>query len=266
MDIRKIIEETMIEVFTTEIVNEVLRRLENMPKKALVIFTGGSIGFNESIEQIKKLKADGWKLRLLISRSAESVLTKEIIKDRIGSDEVEIHVERDPKEMKFYYSDIDKVIFPVLTMNTATKIAHGISDTLITNIVSQCLMMDIPIVAAKNACDPSNEERIRIGMGKAQTAYINTLNHHLTLLESYGIKLVSGNEIYDEVMKRTKEHTNKKNHHTKEQVMYKKKVLTRAGLVDAVDGNKDLMVSSKTIITEIAKDTARTLGVKIIIQ
>lgn len=260
MNIRKIIEETIVDIITKEIINEVLRRLENIPKKALVIFTGGSIGFKDSMEQIKKLKEDGWKLKVLLSRSAEDVLTKELIEKMMGPKKVEIHVESDGRETGYYYSDIDKIILPVLTMNTAAKIALGVSDTLVTNIISHCLMTSIPIVAAKNACDPLNEERISVGMGKASVAYIKIRENYLEQLKDYGIKLVSANELYDTVLEKTKGNINKK---SKKEVVFEKKVLTRAGVIDAFNRNRDVVVSSKTILTEIAKETAKNLGVKI---
>ena len=252
-----IVEEAMIDVIVKEIVNEVLSRLKNIPKRALVIFTGGSIGFKESMENLKKLKEEGWAFKVILSRSAESVLTKDLIEKMIGSQEIEIDVESDSRETKYYCAHIDKVIIPVLTMNTVAKMAVGIADTPITNIISHCLMTNIPIVAAKNACDPLDEVRMSMGMGKSSEEYIKMRQNHLRSIENYGVKLVSANELYDFIVQRKEAHTNR----TK--VIFEKKVLTRVNVVDAFNNNKDLMVSCKTIITAAAKDTARDLGIKI---
>ncbi|QZY54135.1 flavoprotein [Crassaminicella profunda] len=262
MNFREIVEETIIDVIIKEIAKEVLYRLEKVPKKALVIFTGGSIGFHESIEQLKKLKTDGWKLKVLLSQSAERIYTKELIKNMIGSEMLEIYGESNNKKINGYL-DIDKVIFPVLTMNTAAKIALGLADNLVTNIVARSVMKNIPIIAAKNACDPLNQERMSMGMGKGPVEYVNTMKNHLRILESYGIKLVPANELYGVMVEKIKQIIPKKNNSVKKQVVYKRRVLTRAEVVSAFNINKNLIVSTDTIITDAAKDTARSLGVKI---
>lgn len=265
MNLKEIIEETIKDVIIEEIVNEVLYRLENLPPKALVIFTGGSIGFEESIKQINALERDGWEIKILLSQSAESLYTKEFVKGSLNSEDVEIYTESDSKDMNDYYSDIDKVIVPVLTMNTAAKIALGIGDNLVTNVLAHCLMRNIPIIAADNACDPLNKERVRLGMGKGNLHYINTKKNHLKTLVSYGIKLVSAKELYDVTVENVKKENNKDDNPVKTQVVHDKRVLTRADIAAAFHANEDLILETKTIITPAAKDTARTLGVKIII-
>jgi hypothetical protein len=266
LNLKEIIEKTIIDVIVEEIVGEVLERLKKLPKKALVIFTGGTIGFHESIEQLKKLQKDGWKFKVLLSKGAENIYTKELIKNLLGLEDTEIDGEMDAKETKNYYKDIDKVILPVLTMNTAAKVSLGIADNLVTNIIARSLMTNIPIVASKNACDPLEEERIRIGLGKGSTSYVNMMKNHLNRLESYGIKLTHGNKLYEVAVENTKQGIHKKDHPVKKQVVYDKKVLTRGDVVSAFHIKKDLILRSNTIITEVAKDTAKELGVKIIVE
>ncbi|MFZ5967677.1 MAG: flavoprotein [Bacillota bacterium] len=267
MNLLKIIEETITEVMVQEIVGEVLRRIENMPKKALVIFTGGSIGFKDGIQQIIRLNQEGWQLKILLSKSAEHVLSKKLIEKMIGDKNVEIHGESNPKKVSHYYTGVDKVIIPVLTMNTAAKAAMGISDTLVTNIMSHCLMAGIPIVAARNACDPFNEERISIGMGRGNASYIHMMSNHLTALENYGIQLVEAKELYHRaVEKKNTFLSSEQAGYLEKQTLLKKKVVTRADVVEALHRKKDIVVSSNTIITESAKDMARSRGVRILIQ
>lgn len=266
MNLKEIVEKTIIDVIVEEIVREVLERLKKLPKRALVIFTGGTIGFHESIEQLKKLQEDGWKFKILLSKSAENIYTKELIKNLLGLEAIEIDGEMDAKEIKDYCSDIDKVILPVLTMNTAAKISLGIADNLVTNIVARSLMKNIPIVAVENACDPLEEERILIGMGKGPTAYVNMMKNHLNKLDSYGIKLIHANKLYDVAVENIKQGIHEKDNPVKKKIVYDKKVLTRGDIVSAFHIKKDLILGSNTIITEAAKDIAKALGVKMIVE
>lgn len=255
-----------MDVIIREVVHEVLDRLEKLPKKALVIFTGDFIGFDESVKALNQLKKDGWTLKVLLSQRAERVLTKELIKNALGSEKVEIYGESAAKEISYYYADIDKVIFPVLTMNTAVKIALGIADNLVTNVIAHCLMKNIPIMAAQNACDPLDKERIGMGMGKGPVQYINNMKNYLRALEDYGIKLVSAKELYNVAVGKMQQTTNQKSNPMKTQIVYQKRVLTRADVVAAFHINRNLILSTQTIITDAAKDTAKNLGVKIAVQ
>jgi hypothetical protein len=265
LDLKKIIEETIIDVIINEIVDEVIYRIENSPKKALVIFTGGSLGFNKSIKELKELKQNGWQLKVLLSKSAEEIYTKEGLKNILAWDDVKIYSENDIYDIRDCCKDVDKVIIPVLTINTAAKVALSIRDNLITNIVAHCLMTGIPIVAAKNACDPMDEEREKIGMGKSNSYYKNVQNNYLITLESYGIKLVSADNLYKAVLGKKKNKIQEQSKTIKNIIMHNKKLLTKSDIIAASHFNKDLKILAGTIVTPSAKDAARTMGVKIII-
>ncbi|SCX75032.1 flavoprotein [Alkaliphilus peptidifermentans] len=243
------------------IVEEVIRRLQSRRKRALVIFTGGAIGYKEAIPQVKSLIKDGWNLRILLSNSAEYVLTPQLVKDQLEVDEV--IVESEVKGLRPLYGDVNYFIIPTLTLNSAVKIAIGIADTLVTNLVAHGIMEGISIIAAKDACDLKNSTRLNMGMNKTPAAYLSVMEEYLNRLEAYGIKLVDAEDLY----KATIEEVNYsyKNQHTgKATQEFTKKVLSRTDIIKAKEADAVLYVNPSTIVTSLAHDTAREIGVKIL--
>ncbi len=254
MDLEKIID---------LIAEEVVRRMRNRPKKALVIFTGAAIGFSQSIKCIKNLKEDGWDLKILLSKSAEYVLTRDLIKESLDIDK--IHVESEVTGMKELYNDVDMIIIPALTLNSAVKIALCICDNLVTNIVSHGIMEGIPILAAKDACDLRNPVRSKLGAKKIPEAYLNKVEDYISILESYGIKMVEAKDIYKYAIQNRTEHSLiKKPDNGNCGLNISKRVLSRADIIGALNYGRKINISKSTIITALAKETAKEYAVEIV--
>ena len=56
-----------MEILVQKVVEEVIRRIKNQPKKAVVFFTGAGIGFKQSMDSLVKLQKDGWQLKVVLS-------------------------------------------------------------------------------------------------------------------------------------------------------------------------------------------------------
>lgn len=248
------------------IVEEVLRRLERRIKKATVVFTGGAGGFPDALEQVKLLKENGWNLKIVLSRSAEYVLTPQHIKKKLGIEE--IYLEREVKGLRQFYEGISVFVIPTLTFNTAAKISLGICDSLTTNLASHIIMSGIPIVAAKDACDLRAPIRKQLGMDKGPEAYYEMADAHLENLKKYGITLVEAKDLYQAVEEQVFAVAGKEKGTVAEKPAtvqsFQKKVLTRADIIQAKHNGTNLHISHTTILSPLALETAEELGVKII--
>lgn len=247
------------------IVNEVLIRLKNRPKRALILFTGASIGFYDAIGQLKILIEDGWQFKVLLSNSAEYVLTQALVQRELNIEG--IHLERSVSSMKALYADTDCIIIPTLTFNTAVKISLGIADTLVTNLAAHAIMEGIPILAAKDACDLENPIRRQLGMNKIPKAYLNRAADHLETLSSYGIKLVDAVSIahHAKILNSFPSTTTMPVSISK-RIEINKKVISRADIIHAAALGDTLVVMPKTIITSLAQDAAKEYDIKIVSQ
>ena len=55
--------EAFMDVFIQKVVEEVIKRIKNKPKTALVVFSGAAIGFKQAMDSLVKLKNDGWPIK-----------------------------------------------------------------------------------------------------------------------------------------------------------------------------------------------------------
>lgn len=275
-ELQNLIQNALIEY----IVNKVIEKLEQRQKTALVLFTGASIGFRQSIESLNKLQQNGWQFKVVISKAAEDVLTEDLIKKSLN---IEIVIKEDDKpDIKELLDQNNLIIIPSLTINTASKIANCISDTLITNIVSKAMMSGKKIIASLNACCIENEERKSIYGDNVSLAYKNKLKNNLETIKSYEIELTTSENLFYKVEKYSKKNLNTNNlvinNQSKDNkktidlkqpqdknslyIKLDKKVISRADVYEN-RGYNYIFVDKGSLITDLAKEEAKKLNLKI---
>lgn len=255
------------DVLVEQIVAEVLRRLGEAPQtpppfsqkvSALAVFTGGLLGLEESLAQVKTLQTRGFSFTVLLSAAAETVIGLERIQAQLGRD-VKIMTGRSPypgKELR----EAELVLIPVLTQNTAAKIAATQADSLCSTVIMQALMMGKPVVAASNAADPQDGSRKEKNMGKAAPALLEKLRENLETISLYGVQLVAASELAaaceGSCGKAAQQKTNVAKPAVKERE--KRTVLDAKAVQEALaQGVQILSLSPQTIITPLARDMAR---------
>ena len=277
--LESIIEESIIDY----IVEKVVEKIINRSKRGLILFTGATIGYSQSIESINKLKRDGWEFDVVMSKSAQEVITVDSVKKAIGVSN--IITNENGSVIKELLQRNNVIVIPTLTINSAAKIANCISDTLVTNIVSKALMSGKPIVASINGCCPDNKERREIYGDNLSDFHKKRLSNNLEILRSYNIKLSSSEKLYKNVNKILLKSFNlyKSNKFINEvyvsngdkvvssnaepktvddisSIRLNKKVLSRKDIWD----NKKfstIFVKKNTLITDLARDEAQRLNI-----
>ena len=277
--LESIIEESIIDY----IVEKVVEKIINRSKRGLILFTGATIGYSQSIESINKLKRDGWEFDVVMSKSAQEVITVDSVKKAIGVSN--IITNENGSVIKELLQRNNVIVIPTLTINSAAKIANCISDTLVTNIVSKALMSGKPIVASINGCCPDNKERREIYGDNLSDFHKKRLSNNLEILRSYNIKLSSSENLYKNVNKALLKSFNlyKSNKFINEvyvsngdkvvssnaepktvddisSIRLNKKILSRKDIWD----NKKfstIFVKQNTLITDLARDEAQRLNI-----
>jgi hypothetical protein len=179
-------ENALMSTIVDYISDQIVLRYMEACKKAVVLFSGALIGYQDAVPALNELKKDGWKLTAVLSKAAGQVLTEERIKNDI--DPEAIFVEGAPVNGRQIIDDNQFVIIPELTINTAAKVANCISDNLLTNMISRAMATGKPIVAAIDGCCPDNAVRAKIGF-KVTDAYKARMRRNLEDLQDYGIVL-----------------------------------------------------------------------------
>ena len=188
------LENGLLDMLIQKIVDEVIRRIKNQPKKAVVFFTGATIGFKESMDSLLKLQKDGWQLKVVLSDDGMKVLNPAAIQKELNLDV--IYHSGNIKSQKELYGSADMFVIATMSVNTAAKLAVGITDTVLLSLINHGFMAGTPVVAAVNACNPDDPQRASLGMGKSSPKYREMLINNIETLREFGMKLVSGKDLY----------------------------------------------------------------------
>lgn len=184
----------MDETMVRRIVMEALRAMygETQPKrKILALCCGGILGAQAAAEQLRIIENEGYEITAVFTKNAEELFgvnSKSMpqMPGRVIPGESVVSLQ--------LLAEIDVVAIPVLTFNTMAKIAAGISDNPVTDLVRTALMQGKAIVAAKEGCDPEN--RLFAATGPA---YRQRIQQNLELVKGYGLCLVPAQELAQQI-------------------------------------------------------------------
>ena len=271
-------EEAFISVVSDYVVQEVVKRYLDRSKKALVLFSGALIGIQEAYDCLNQLKSEGWSLTVAMSQSAKEIISENTIREKIGPDA--IYAEGSPVDYRKLVEECNYVIIPCLTINTTAKVANGISDNLLTRIISRSMIVGKPIVAAIDGCCPDNAVRAKMGFHVTE-AYKVRLRKNLEALRDYGIVLTSSKNLAQKVNQVLSGSFSFSNTHmTKTEAkddQKKVKAQPLAGGTVRLDKNvisrndillnrqyKTIIVGKRSNVTALAQDEAYKYGIQIV--
>ncbi|KKM11463.1 hypothetical protein SY88_08595 [Clostridiales bacterium PH28_bin88] len=281
------------------VVTEVLRRLLDLhpealracransqkegPARVLVVLTGGTIGFGVALEELARLKVErpgGVEYDLILSRSAAKINNPQEIKSRLGARYLLVEGDDDltnlpsPGEI---LRKADLVAVPVLTRNTAAHAAALLTDTLASLLIIDGLMCGKPVVAVRNAADPSDPAWARMGMGNSSPGLCEGFLANLKRLENYGVELVQAAELAKAVAQKLAGNPPEKAapgrapgaREVQSQVSEKdggnrwRPVFTRADITNLARDNGVLRLPKGAMLTPLAVDAIRELGLTV---
>jgi hypothetical protein len=221
-------------------------------RNILALWTGGYTKLDSAIDQLDKLIKASYAVDVVMSQSAVNVIGQDKIKSI--SDIGELICEPAPSfsSLKAIQKH-DTIIVPILTRNSAAKIALGITDTLVTNIIMQALISGKPVIAGRNSADPDLNNCPCIATPNTPQPLILLAKNYLKTLESYGVKLVDVSEIADLVIGGSDKDKGK---------IADQKLITQETIAKLPQGTK-INVAKGSIITPLAKDMAKERGIEI---
>jgi hypothetical protein len=156
-----------------------------LSRQATVIFTGGKADAGGLLKIVDGLLAT--KAKIVASDDFMAISPPEF-KSAISG-----RLLTDYSMMQKHISGSKLVTVPILTRNTLAKVASGIQDNLVTCGVAGALMRGVPVIAAKDNCDPDGSHFRELGLDK-NPAYSEMLRDHERKLASFGVKLVDSAE------------------------------------------------------------------------
>jgi len=260
-------DETRFQSIVTEVVRRLARRLgaDSSRGKIIVIFSGATVAFKESIDQVRHLILDGYQLQFVFSQAAEQIFGPVVM------DQLEGFPHNGLLKSSEWFSALKEtraVVIPLLSVNTLSKASQLIADNLVTNLILHAFLMEKKVVVAKNGVDTMARGR---HFQKGTPALRQAIQRRLQTVESYGCRLTDVNELRNNVNsilsgnrvvpagEGNRFETVQRNIYA-----YSRKMVTAAVIRRAQLQKSDLKISSQSLITPLARDLAMQHGVAII--
>ncbi len=243
--------------------------LNMMNKRVLLFISGGAVNIKDIFNTLSSYKIVHYDI--VCTDSSNKVISGEYIKNLNGN------LIDCKSNMVKAIKEADVILVPVMTRNTLSKCALGISDNLVTLGIAESLMMNKEIITVKDSFDPSNSVNISLGYSK-NPFYNNFISDYEKRLTSFGIKFINSQEL-DEILQQklnlnlrlnkcdNENYEVKPNELKKEEkkelnfnVEVKKDrkilsgVLTLEDIMGAADKDKEIHVKQGALITSLAKD------------
>lgn len=187
-------DESIIEYIAEMTVKKILEH----QKKAVVVFTGSNINFDQALDSVKSLLDDGFTFKVIISNNACKILDEKKIIDALRPEVVwRGAADTTPEALTKMY---DTFIVPTMTVNTTAHVVNCMADNPTSAIILDGLMRGKNVIVNIDGCCPDNPERPKRGFNFTP-ALRDRLHDNLEILRSYGARLATSTTIAEKVRK-----------------------------------------------------------------
>lgn len=219
-------------------------------RRALVMFTGAWLGFDESIVQLQRLRDDGVQLDIIQTESAKRFLEQ----DKIAS--------LGPEVTAKLVSDHPMLIIPTLTVNCAAKVAYGMADNLATNVIHEFILLNRPVVAVRTAACPDDMEK-KAWFPDIPPAFAEVLRKNLAALASFGVTLCGASGLRRAVQSTWQAMEGRSALTVTPEEAVPRPDFVSHGMIRTLAPGTVLHVAANAIVTHLARDEAAASGVRI---
>ena len=226
-------------------------------RKALVVFNGSYLEEHLRIEKILSLKEKGLDISLGFSFMGERILdTKKIINTLRP---IEVYREEDILDFPRIIKNYDLIIGPNITMNTLSKVSLGMIDSFIPNVIWTFLYQGKKVYLDYHSVTHF------LGETTKSVEIQKVIDNHIDSLKKMGaIEIKEDNYLEKVIINNDKPGIKKTmENHKSQTATINKNLITEKDMVIIAETKKLIVLEKGTVITPLAKDKARQLGVKI---
>ena len=241
---------------TEKVLQETMRQIKGTEteKKFLVLVTGGKWGIPQSVDFLEKCVSHGIRVSLVLSASAEDIMSRQEWFEKTGL--VHIITSSSQIDMMKLLKEHEEIIVPILTINSAAKIAQGISDTLVTKLIFHGLLMGKKVTAARESCDLAflsyynqRDSSAAVGLEKLTSGYLEQL-------ESLGIKFDTIDFLHRLGILKAPVSTKEQTSLAAQEISITQKLITESDITKLPNKSK-VKLMNHSILTPSAKDMAK---------
>lgn len=270
MDLKELVELITREVI--EILGKKIGEAKNK-KNILILFSGSKKNLTMSIPQVKKIIELGHDVKIVVAKDLLNVLDLNSFKDIFQN--AEIFEESTTSSSMIEESHI--IVLPTITIQTVGEIVNGIFNSYTANAVLSGLFNGKRIIASRDNMDWGLAGKWDENFNITNEYFSKIIQDNMMKLQYAGVNFVDTNSLALEISEYLENigHINNKtaraNHfyqlpgmsfEAKHNVFSGKLVTVKE--VDSVGKTSEcLLISEKTIVTPLARDKAKEIGLAI---
>lgn len=188
-------ESAEIETMIKKIAFDVVKR--HLEKRLLVVFTGGTVGFADAMNQIKRsLLNYELKCDVLFSKAAGQIHDVVSISKELNAEKVIVEGTDTIKSCKVFLNVYSGIIAGALTRNSASKLARLFLDNIVVQVIIDSLILGIPVIAALDSADLRMRSSEDFGLVWANETLKKAFNENINVISGYGVKFYKAKDLY----------------------------------------------------------------------
>ena len=191
-------EQYALELLAGELAERVVQKLVERQKRALVVVTGAAIGVPTALEELKRLRGEGFTYHVLMTRSAMYVTGEQAVRAALDPEELWVESADQPPEL--VAAQFDTILVPALTVNTAAHLAGCMSDSPAGAMILSGLLKGKNVVIAVDGACPDHPRRAELGYHMTRPMR-DALHENLEKLRAYGARLTPADGMAEAVRK-----------------------------------------------------------------
>ncbi len=225
--------------------------------RALVIFNGSNIEIQDKLREIKLLKDQGVSISIAFSFMGDMITEEEKIIEYLRPEEV--YKEEDIFKLKEIANRYSFLIAPTLTISTMSKVVGGFIDNFLSNLVWTFLYM------GKDVYVDFTSTKNYLGEKCKNQAIERVIDKNIREIKELGAKeIVSGDYLRTILNKNSPKTIDRESSVRTSQGEGRKEILTERDIEKLAKTSNSIKVARGSIITPLARDKIKSLGISII--
>ncbi len=236
------------------------------PVHLLAVFTGTNRGIDQALEELKRSKDRGIRFDIAFSWNGKDLQDIKNIQQQLGAQN--IFTEVDKSEITRILERVDGIVVPMTTQNTASKLSKGILDDFISTLLWESLWRGKKMVMNLDSVVEYKGQRSKV------PAMQKMVDEMIRRIEEMGVVTLYGQEYETLLGKTFLGHKTRQSREDKKaskaplpgeqrRETGDKTIITENDLINRNSPLKVLTVPFNAIVTPLARDRAKTMGIEI---
>lgn len=222
--------------------SEKINCVSNNGERLLILFTGSKHDIDLKIIEIEKLREKGVSLSIGFSLVAENILDIDTINNRLHPEDV--YGEEDIFNLETIVKCHSNLLVPSITINTLSKVVLGTIDTFVSNVIWSFLYSGKAVLIDFSSVNNYMGHECKNAILK------DKINEYIEIITGMGVQNVELKD-YNKIV------------HLDSKYTCKKTLITERDLLNMPKGEKQIDIGRNCIITPLAMDRAREMGIKV---